>query len=107
MGLLTDIVLEAIERGIGPQTDRGIVGTFAVVSCALAMMTLWLLLTAPKPLSDSWGIPAAAASVAVGAAGLLTSVLHLTRTNDRVFATACLMANVGAMASGVAAIILR
>ena len=63
----------------------------------LASVTLWLLLTHSQPFSDLWGMGICAGSLAIGAAGLFTSLLHLSRnTDDRAFGGLCLTANVAA-----------
>ena len=64
----------------------------------LASVTLWLLVTHPQPLAGPWGMGICVGSLAIGAAGLFTSLLHLTRnTDDRTFGALCVTANVAAL----------
>jgi hypothetical protein len=100
MSVLGDLLLDALVGGAGPSSDRGVVGTFAGVSCALMVATGWLLVTSPNPIQEpEWGMGVLALSVAWGVGGLVVSVLHLYRNqSDRRFGLVCLAFNVGAVA---------
>jgi tellurite resistance protein TehA-like permease len=98
MSDLFDVVLELLGAGLTPSSERGIVASLTAAALILASVALWLLLTHPQPLADSWGMVICVGSLAIGAAGLLTSLLHLTRnTDDRVFGALCLTANAAAL----------
>jgi hypothetical protein len=98
MSVLLDVVLELLGAGLTPSSERGIVASFTAAALILASGTLWLLLMHPQPLAGSWGMGICAGSLALGAAGLFTSLLHLTRnTHDRAFGALCLTANVTAL----------
>jgi hypothetical protein len=98
MSALLDVVLELLGAGLTPSSERGIVASFTAVALILASIALWLLLTHPQPLAHPWGLGICVGSLAIGAAGLFSSLLDLARnTDDRVFAALCLTANVAAL----------
>jgi hypothetical protein len=98
MSVLLDVVLELLESGVTPSSERGFVASFTAAAMILASVTLWLLLTHSQPLADPWGMGSCVGSLAIGAAGLFMSLLHLTRnTDDRAFGVLCLTANVAAL----------
>jgi hypothetical protein len=70
MSVLTDLVLELLDSGIGPTTDRGLVATFTAGSLAFVCLSVWLLMTSPDPLRQpAWGIGVYVGSILVGAGG--------------------------------------
>jgi hypothetical protein len=98
MSVLLDVVLELLGSGVTPSSERGVVASFTAAAVILASVTLWLLLTHSEPRADLWGLGICVGSLAVGAAGLFTSLLHLTRNpDDRAFGVLCLTANVAAL----------
>ena len=100
MSLLTDLIGDLVEWGVGPSSDRGIVATFSAGSVALAIATVWLVLTFANPIKQpEWGLPVFAGSLICGGGGVLVSLLHLRRNeSDRLFAVFCLTLNVAAVA---------
>ena len=109
MSLLTDLLGNVIESGVGPSSDRGIVGTFSAGSVALAIATVWLVWTFPNPIKQpEWGLGVLAGSLICGGAGVLVSLLHFRRNeSDRVFALLCLTVNVAVVAIPLLWIISR
>jgi hypothetical protein len=98
MSALLDVVLELLGLGVTPSSDRGLVASFTAAAVILASVTLWLLLTHAQPLANLWGWGICVGSLAVGAGGLFTSLLHLSRNpDDRAFGVLCLTANVAAL----------
>jgi hypothetical protein len=86
MTVLLDVVLELLGSGVTPSSERGFVASFTAAAVILASGTLWLLLTHSQPFANLWGLGICVGSLAIGAAGLFTSLLHLTRnTDDRAF----------------------
>lgn len=99
MSTLVDVLLEILESGFGPSSDRGMVATTAAASLAFASATLWLTGVSATPISQpAWGLLIFAGSLISGSAGVLVSWLHLRRTKDRLFALLCLTPSVAAIA---------
>lgn len=100
MSILVDLLLEILAAsGLGPSSERGIVATLAAVSLAFLSAGLWLVAASVTPISQpGWGVLVFAGSLISGSAGVLVSVLHIRRTEDRRFALLCLISCVAAIA---------
>jgi hypothetical protein len=107
IGMLLDLLLDLLESGVTASDERRLVGAFAAASAASAGAIVWLLVSQRQPLTQtSVGLLACAGCIVVGAGGLLTSVLHLSRNSaDRAFGIACLAANVAAVGIAVFGIV--
>ena len=108
MSVLFTVVWDLLESGVSASTERGFVASFTTAAVVLGSITLWLFFTHSGSLAYPIGIAAFVASLAIGGAALLTSVLHLTRnSDDRAFGIACLTANVAALLIPIGGIIAK
>jgi hypothetical protein len=67
--MLSDVVQELLLGllDIPIDSDRGIVGGFAVLSLAVAAVAGWVLLNSSNALTHPWGAAAFGGSIAIGA----------------------------------------
>jgi hypothetical protein len=106
MSVLFAVVWELLGSGLSSSTERGLVASFTTAAVVLASITLWFFFTHSRPIAYPLGLGAFVASLAIGGAALLTSVLHLSRnSDDRAFGVVCLTANVAALLVPIAGII--
>lgn len=99
MSIFVDVLLEILESGVGPSSDRGMVAATAAAALAFAGAALWLIAVSPAPINESgWGLLVFAGSIISGSAGVFVSCLHLRRTDDRLFPLLCLTLSVAAIA---------
>jgi hypothetical protein len=97
MDFLLEFLLELLAGG-GPDSDRGLVGTVAFGSLGLSVAMLWLVIGSAETAGPIWRVVVPCGCLLCGAAGLLLSGLHLSRTDDRWFSIMCLLPNLAGVA---------